>query len=89
MSKDASIRLWGINGRNSLWLYERVVSHRLFLSLVRYQQQEDPKMLRNFSASGGKPFQSLDLAPNGKVSALFLSSLVELTLRLLGHGGCA
>ena len=34
---------------------------------VRYTLQEDPKVLSAFAASGEKPFQAVDFAPNGKV----------------------
>ncbi|CAI5728060.1 unnamed protein product [Hyaloperonospora brassicae] len=42
-------------------------SVRLWDINVRYTLQEDPKVLSAFTASGEKPFQAVDFAPNGKM----------------------
>ncbi|DBA03572.1 TPA: hypothetical protein N0F65_011473 [Lagenidium giganteum] len=45
-------------------------SVRLWNINVRYNVQEDPKVLKTFNASGDVPFQAVDYSPNGKLLAL-------------------
>lgn len=73
--KDASVRLWDINGE---LFCQQLVVVILVLTMtcvtlcacvpqVRYVVSEDPKMLKTFNASEQKPYESVDLSPNSKV----------------------
>ena len=89
ISKDASVRLWDINGASGCFrtcvveVWRNLIVFVVGFRTVRYTLQEDPKVLSAFTASGEKPFQAVDFAPNGKVCSILSKAWSALLKRCL------